>query len=219
MTHVGRFITMEGLDGCGKSTQLERLAAALRQRGHDVLVTREPGGTPLGEGVRGLLTSAVSDGIVPTAELMLIVGARAQHVAQVIRPALAEGKVVISDRYTDSSVAFQGYGRGLDLGLIEKVNLAATEGLRPDLTILLDLEPEAAQARMSARPVGGLLGALDVEKLDFHARVRRGYLELAAAEADRVRVVQATGTSDETHAAVMQVVLPLIEKEAGGRRQ
>src|SRR4051812_27277937 len=219
MTHVGRFITMEGLDGCGKSTQLERLAAALRQRGHDVLVTREPGGTPLGEGVRGLLTSAVSDGIVPTAELMLIVGARAQHVAQVIRPALAEGKVVISDRYTDSSGAFQGYGRGLDLGLIEKVNLAATEGLRPDLTILLDLEPEAAQARMSARPVGGLLGALDVEKLDFHARVRRGYLELAAAEADRVRVVQATGTSDETHAAVMQVVLPLIEKEAGGRRQ
>ncbi|MFL6277880.1 MAG: dTMP kinase [Blastocatellia bacterium] len=219
MTHVGRFITMEGLDGCGKSTQLERLAAALRQRGHGVLVTREPGGTPLGEGVRGLLTSAVSDGIVPTAELMLIVGARAQHVAQMIRPALAEGKVVISDRYTDSSVAFQGYGRGLDLGLIEKVNLAATEGLRPDLTILLDLEPEAAQARMSARPVGGLLGALDVEKLDFHARVRRGYLELAAAEADRVRVVQATGTSDETHAAVMQVVLPLIEKEAGGRRQ
>ena len=210
---------MEGLDGCGKSTQLERLAAALRQRGHDVLVTREPGGTPLGEGVRGLLTSAVSDGIVPTAELMLIVGARAQHVAQVIRPALAEGKVVISDRYTDSSVAFQGYGRGLDLGLIEKVNLAATEGLRPDLTILLDLEPEAAQARMSARPVGGLLGALDVEKLDFHARVRRGYLELAAAEADRIRVVQAAGSSDETHAAVMQVVLPLIEKEAGGRRQ
>jgi len=207
MTRVGLFITMEGLDGCGKSTQLERLAAALTERGHDVMVTREPGGTPLGEGVRGLLTSAVSDGIVPTAELMLIVGARAQHVAQVIRPALAEGKVVISDRYTDSSVAFQGYGRGLDLGLIEKVNLAATEGLRPDLTILLDLEPEAAQARMSARPVGGLLGALDVEKLDFHARVRRGYLELAAAEADRVRVVQAAGSSDETHAAVMQVVL------------
>lgn len=213
MTRVGLFITMEGLDGCGKSTQLERLAAALAERGHDVMVTREPGGTPLGEGVRGLLTSAVSDGIVPTAELMLIVGARAQHVAQVIRPALAEGKVVISDRYTDSSVAFQGYGRGLDLGLIEKVNLAATEGLRPDLTILLDLEPEAAQARMSARPVGGLLGALDVEKLDFHARVRRGYLELAAAEADRVLVVQAAGSSDETHAAVMQVVLPLLKSD------
>ncbi|HKQ07652.1 MAG TPA: dTMP kinase [Blastocatellia bacterium] len=213
MTRVGLFITMEGLDGCGKSTQLERLAAALGERGHDVMVTREPGGTPLGEGVRGLLTSAVSDGIVPTAELMLIVGARAQHVAQVIRPALAAGRVVISDRYTDSSVAFQGYGRGLDLGLIERVNLAATEGLRPALTILLDLEPEAAQARMSARPVGGLLGALDVEKLDFHARVRRGYLELAAAEADRVRVVQAAGSSDETHAAVMQVVLQRVTSD------
>jgi dTMP kinase len=206
------FITMEGLDGCGKSTQLERLAEALGGRGLDVLITREPGGTPLGEGVRGLLTSDVSKAIVPTAELFLIVGARAQHVAECIRPALDAGKLVISDRYTDSTVAFQGYGRGLDLGLIEKINRAATGGLRPDLTILLDLEPQQAQARMSTRPVGGLLGALDVEKLEFHARVRRGYLDLAAAEADRIRVVEAIGTADETHAGVMQVVLPLIER-------
>ena len=208
----GRFITMEGLDGCGKSTQLERLAEALRERGLKVLVTREPGGTPLGEGVRDLLTSEVSRAIVPTAELFLIVGARAQHVAECIRPALATGHVVISDRYTDSTVAFQGYGRGLDLGLIEKMNAAATGGLRPDLTIVLDLEPEQAQARMSPRPVGGLLGALDVEKLEFHVRVRRGYLDLAAAEADRIRVVEAAGTADETHAGVMQAVLPLVER-------
>ena len=214
MTGGGLFITMEGLDGCGKSTQLERLAGALKARGLDVLVTREPGGTPLGEGVRGLLTSAVSDGTVPVAELLLIVGARAQHVAELVRPALAAGRVVISDRYTDSSVAFQGYGRGLDLGLIGRVNQAATGGLRPDLTILLDLEPEAAQARMSPRPVGGLLGALDVEKLDFHARVRRGYLDLAAAEPDRVRVVEAGGTADETHAGVMRVV----EEVVSGQR-
>ena len=203
---------MEGLDGCGKSTQLERLAAALRRQGLDVLVTREPGGTPLGEGVRDLLTSDVSRTIVPVAELLLIVGARAQHVAEAIRPALAAGKVVISDRYTDSTVAFQGYGRGLDLGLIEHLNAAATAGLRPDLTILLDIAPEQAQARMSQRPVGGLLGALDVEKVEFHARVRRGYLDLAAAEADRIRVVAAIGTADETHTGVMQVALPLIEK-------
>ena len=203
---------MEGLDGCGKSTQLERLAAALRRQGLDVLVTREPGGTPLGEGVRDLLTSDVSRTIVPVAELLLIVGARAQHVAEAIRPALAAGKVVISDRYTDSTVAFQGYGRGLDLGLIEPLNAAATAGLRPDLTILLDIAPEQAQARMSQRPVGGLLGALDVEKVEFHARVRRGYLDLAAAEADRIRVVAAIGTADETHTGVMQVALPLIEK-------
>lgn len=206
---------MEGLDGCGKSTQLERLAAALQGRGLDVLVTREPGGTPLGEGVRGLLTSEVSDGIVPTAELFLIVGARAQHVAERIRPALEAGQLVISDRYTDSTVAFQGYGRGLDLGLIERMNAAATNGLRPDLTIVLDLEPEQAQARISPRPIAGLLGALDVEKLEFHMRVRRGYLDLAATEADRIRVVNAAGDADETHAAVMQVVLPLIEKYAG----
>src|SRR5436305_10406478 len=211
----GRFITMEGLDGCGKSTQLERLASALKARGLDLLITREPGGTPLGEGVRGLLTSNVSDAIVPTAELFLIVGARAQHVAECIRPALAEGRTVISDRYTDSTVAFQGYGRGLDLGLIEKMNAAATVGLRPDLTIVLDLEPEQAQARMSPRPVGGLLGALDVEKLEFHVRVRRGYLDLAAAEADRIRVVEAAGTADETHAGVMQAVLPLVERVTG----
>ncbi|MEN3335699.1 MAG: dTMP kinase [Blastocatellia bacterium] len=208
----GLFITMEGLDGCGKSTQLERLADALRERGLDVRVTREPGGTPLGEGVRDLLTSEVSRAIVPMAELLLIVGARAQHVAECIRPALAAGHVVISDRYTDSTVAFQGYGRGLDLGLVEKLNGAATGGLRPDLTIVLDLAPEQAQARMSPRPVGGLLGALDVEKLEFHARVRRGYLDLAVAEADRIRVVEAIGTADETHAGVMQVVLPLIER-------
>lgn len=210
----GLFITMEGLDGCGKSTQLERLAVALEERGLDVLVTREPGGTPLGEGVRDLLTSEVSRTIVPTAELFLIVGARAQHVAEQIRPALAAGKLVISDRYTDSTVAFQGYGRGLDLGLIEKLNAAATGGLRPDLTVVLDLAPEQAQARMSPRPVGGLLGALDVEKLEFHARVRRGYLDLAAAETDRIRVVSAIGTSDETHAGVMQIVLPLLEKRS-----
>src|SRR5436305_10384008 len=213
MASGGLFITMEGLDGCGKSTQLERLAAALRARGLDVRVTLEPGGTPLGEGVRGLLTSDVSNGIVPVAELLLIVGARAQHVAQCIRPALAAGQIVISDRYTDSSVAFQGYGRGLDLGLIEQVNRAATGGLRPDLTILLDLEPSAAQARMSPRPVGGLLGALDVEKLEFHVRVRQGYLDLAAAQTDRICVVEAIGTADETHARVISVVLPFLSAE------
>jgi dTMP kinase len=208
----GLFITLEGLDGCGKSTQLERLAGALGGRGLDLLVTREPGGTPLGEGVRNLLTSDVSNSIVPAAELFLIVGARAQHVAESIRPGLASGKVVISDRYTDSTVAFQGYGRGLDLGLIEKINHEATGGLRPDLTVVLDLEPEQAQARLRPRPVGGLLGALDVEKLEFHVRVRRGYLDRAAAEADRICVVNAAGTADDTHAGVMQVVLPLIEK-------
>src|SRR5580765_8529524 len=117
----GLFITMEGMDGCGKSTQLRRLASALRDRGIEALVTREPGGTPLGEGVRDLLSSEASTTAVPVAELFLIVAARAQHVHELVAPALEAGKIVISDRYTDSTIAFQGYGRGLDLGLIETI--------------------------------------------------------------------------------------------------
>lgn len=206
----GLFITFEGMDGCGKSTQLNMLARALEGRALDFLVTREPGGTPLGEGVRELLVSDVSVSISGAAELFLIVGARAQHVAEVIRPGLARGRIVISDRYTDSTVAFQGYGRGIDLSLISIMNRFATDGITPDLTIIFDLDPALARARLSARPVGGLLGALDEEALDFHARVRDGYLALAASEPSRIRVVDSSGTPEETHAAVMSLVMDLI---------
>jgi dTMP kinase len=198
------------MDGCGKSTQLNMLARALEGRALDFLVTREPGGTPLGEGVRELLVSDVSVSISGAAELFLIVGARAQHVAEVIRPGLARGRIVISDRYTDSTVAFQGYGRGIDLSLISIMNRFATDGITPDLTIIFDLDPALARARLSARPVGGLLGALDEEALDFHARVRDGYLALAASEPSRIRVVDSSGTPEETHAAVMSLVMDLI---------
>jgi dTMP kinase len=206
----GLFITMEGLDGCGKSTQLDLLARALAERGLDTVVTREPGGTPIGEGIRSLLVSEVSTSIAPLTELLLIVAARAEHVTDVIKPALESGRVVISDRYTDSSVAFQGYGRGLDRSLIDEMNGLATAGVMPDLTIVLDLEPEIAQSRMSARPIGGLLGAFDDEKLDFHARVRAAYHDLAAREPHRVRLVDASGLTAETHAKVMALVESLI---------
>jgi dTMP kinase len=206
----GFFITFEGMDGCGKSTQLEMFARALKDRELDFIVTREPGGTALGEGVRKLLVSDVSLGISPAAELLLIVGARAEHVAEVIRPGLAKGQIVISDRYTDSSVAFQGYGRGIDLSLVNQMNRFATGGLTPDLTIIFDLEPELARARLSARPVGGLLGALDEEALDFHARVREGYQMLAASEPSRIRVIDSSGTPEKTHAAVMSLVTEVI---------
>jgi dTMP kinase len=211
----GLFITMEGMDGCGKSTQLKRLARALAERGLGVAVTREPGGTPAGEAVRALLSSEASLGIAPLTELFLIVGARAEHVASTIKPALAQGGVIMSDRYVDSTVAFQGYGRGLDLALIDQMNAAATGGLMPDLTLLLDLDPEIARARTTARPVGGLLGAFDEEQLDFHARVRRGYLELAR-RLPRITVIEASGSSDDTHAAIMEAVLPLISSRASG---
>jgi dTMP kinase len=209
----GLFITFEGMDGCGKSTQLEMVARAFGARGLDFVVTREPGGTPLGECVRGLLVSDEIVGIRPATELFLIVAARAQHVAEVIKPGLVRGQIVISDRYTDSTVAFQGYGRGIDLSLINQINRFATGGLTPDLTIIFDLEPARARARLSSRPVGGLLGALDDEGLDFHARVRKGYLALASAEASRIRVVDSSGTPEETHAAVMSLIEELISDE------
>jgi dTMP kinase len=207
----GFFITLEGMDGCGKSTQLEMLARALRERGLDSVVTREPGGTPLGEGVRELLVSDAVD-IGRAAELFLIVGARAQHVAELIKPGLAAGRIIISDRYTDSTVAFQGYGRGIDLLLIDRMNRFATEGIMPDLTIIFDLEPELARTRLSARPVGGLLGALDEEALEFHQRVREGYLRLAASDPSRVRIIDSSGTPEETHARVMSLVLPMLKE-------
>lgn len=207
----GLFITLEGMDGCGKSTQMEMLARALEARRLDFVITREPGGTPLGERVRELLVSDASVGISRATELFLIVGARAEHVAEMIKPGLAASRIIISDRYTDSTIAFQGYGRGIDLSFINQLNRFATEGITPDLTIIFDLEPKLARTRLSARPVGGLLGAFDEEALDFYARVREGYLRLAESEPSRIHIVDSSGTPEETHAKVMSLVLPLIK--------
>ena len=209
----GLFITFEGIDGCGKSTQRDLLAQQIKQRGFEVVVTREPGGTPLGEGIRQLLVSDVSVHVAPTTELLLYVAARAQHVAELIAPSLEAGRIVISDRYTDSTVAFQGYGRGLDAAMIEKLNNFATAGLVPDLTIVFDIEPALARARLDSRPVGGLLGAFDEQHADFHQRMREGYLKLAKEQPSRIHVVDAGGAVEETHSRVMALVLPLIRTE------
>lgn len=213
-----RFITLEGIDGCGKSTQREMLAEALRALGCEIVVTREPGGTTIGERIRDLLSSDATVAIQPATELLMIVAARAQHVADVIRPALEAGCIVISDRYTDSSVAFQGYGRGLDLTMVNSVNRFATGGLVPDLTVLFDLDAKEAQARLDARRTGALDGApkpelayLDELELDFHVRVRGGYLKLAEQDPTRIRVVDASESPDATHAKVMSLVLPLTQ--------
>ena len=209
----GLFITFEGIDGCGKSTQRGLLAQQLTQRGFKVDVTREPGGTPLGEGIRQLLVSDVSIHIAPTTELLLYVAARAQHVAELITPSLEAGRIVISDRYTDSTVAFQGYGRGLDPQMIEKLNKFATAGLVPDLTIVFDIDPALARARLDSRPVGGLLGAFDEQHAEFHERMREGYLKMAVEQPSRIKVVDAGGAVEETHSRVMSLVLPLIRTE------
>src|SRR5438309_12093989 len=209
----GLFITFEGIDGCGKSTQREPLAEQLRQRGFEVVVTREPGGTEIGEGIRRLLISDASIHIAPTTELLLYVAARAQHVAELIKPSVEAGRIVVSDRYTDSTVAFQGYGRGLDLEMIATLNRLATADLNPDLTIVFDLDPVAARGRLGSRPIGGLLGAFDDQHSGFHERMRQGYLKMARNEASRIRVVDASGSIEETHAKVMALVLPIIRTE------
>ena len=217
----GRFITLEGIDGCGKSTQLALVADALRARGKRIIVTREPGGTTIGERIRELLSSDATASIQPATELLMIVGARAQHVAEVIRPAVEAGRIVISDRYTDSSVAFQGYGRGLDLAMIDNVNLLATGGLTPDLTILFDLDAKEAQARLDVRRSRVSEGArkpalayLDELELEFHTRVREGYLKIAAANSARVKMVDASGSPEKMHAQVMALVLSLLSPQS-----
>jgi dTMP kinase len=206
-TKGGLLITLEGIDGCGKSTQLEMLLSLLERRGLNCVVTREPGGTSIGEGIRALMTSDASVNMALMTELLLLAAARAQNVAQIIKPALEAGQTVISDRYVDSTVAFQGYGRGIDLGIIDELNRLATGGLDPDLTIIFDIEPELARARASERAVGGLLGALDEERIEFHRRVRKGYLELAARCPQRIRVIDATGSPEEIHREVAAIVL------------
>jgi dTMP kinase len=199
----GLFITFEGGEGSGKSTQIEKLAASLRARGVDPLLTREPGGTPLAENIRALL---LAPGAGPGAlgEAFLMEAARAEVVAKLIRPALAAGRVVICDRYDDSTLAYQGGGRGLDDALLRAMNRAATGGLVPALTLLFDLDPERGLARRSGS--SGAMNRLDREPLEFHVRVRERYLALAAAEPARWVVLDAALPQAELEQRVWSAV-------------
>jgi len=201
----GRFITFEGGEGCGKSTQVVRLAAALEERGLKVLLTREPGGTRLSELIRTLLKDEAEDPPVDRAELLLFLAARAQLVRNVIAPALEAGTWVVSDRFSDSTVAYQGYGRGLPVDFVRQANDFACEGLRPDLTFLLDLDPATAERRMRGREAATNTSADRIERAGsgFHARLRRGFLELAAADAPRFSVVDASKSPDEVAGVVL----------------
>ena len=193
----GLFVTFEGGEGSGKSTQLARLAERLRDRGLDPLVTREPGGTPVAEAIRGvLLDHALGPGALT--EALLMVAARADLVAKVIRPALASGRIVLCDRYTDSTLAYQGGGRGLDVAMLRELNREATGGLTPELTLLFDVAPEVGLRRREA--AGGAPNRLDREPAPFHARVREQYLTLAAAEPARFRVLDASVSAEKLEA-------------------
>ncbi|MGC8634381.1 MAG: dTMP kinase [Candidatus Limnocylindrales bacterium] len=189
----GRFVTFEGPDGSGKSTQAARLAAAFEARGVNVLLTREPGGTLLGERVREILLDRAGGHHSPRADALLFNAARAQLVDEVIEPALARGAVVVCDRYADSTLAYQGRGSGLPLGQLAPIGEFATRGLRPDLTILLDLPVAAGLARRVAGAPEGMTRFESADAFDtaFHERVRAGFLELARAEPGRWRVVDA----------------------------
>jgi dTMP kinase len=184
---LGLFITFEGGEGCGKSTQSRLLLKKLEQQNIPAVLTHEPGGTALGNELRRTLKRQRDSSISPQAELFLLAASRAQLVAELIRPALEEGKVVLCDRFTHSTMVYQGYGRGLDFTAIKLVNNMATRNLNPDLIILLDISPEQGLARKQS-----LKDRFELEDLSFHRRVREGYLKMAAAEPDRWLVIDAS---------------------------
>lgn len=205
------FITFEGIDGSGKSTQLRMLASELRLRGREVVTTREPGGTPLGNRLREALLDA-QEQVDPLAELLLYAADRAQHVRRLLRPALEAGHFVLSDRYADATVAYQGAGRGFPEALIAEVVALATGGLMPDLTLVFDLDVEESRRRALKRARDkNRQDRLEAEAADFHRRVRDAYLNIAAAEPERVRIIDANGSVQETYAAVLASVLPFLE--------
>lgn len=208
------FITFEGIEGTGKSTQIALLDALLRSRGVSTLLTREPGGSSLGRELRRLLLHLDNQDMAPSAELFLYLADRAQHVAQVIRPALAAGKWVLSDRFADSTVVYQGYGRGLDPRTLHGLNEVAVDGLWPDLTLLLDLPAETGLDRALARNLrdgkSREEGRFEAEALDFHRRVREGYLAWAALHPGRIRIVPAQDSPEAVFERVKALVEPLL---------
>jgi dTMP kinase len=229
MTRRGKFITFEGLDGTGKSTQMRKLAEALRAAGHTVVETREPGGTVTGEKIRRVLLDSKTEGLAPLAEMALMFASRAQHIAEVIQPALERGQIVLCDRFTDSTEAYQGGGRKLGSEVVLKLHRVLCGDLQPDLTILLDSDPAKSVGRARRRNQRASHGAgknvgkrhsdenrFEQQNRAFFARVHEGYLAIAAREPQRVVAVDANGTPAQTHHRIKEVVgrkLKLVAKQ------
>lgn len=198
----GRFITIEGIEGVGKSTNVAFIEAQCKAAGHTVLVTREPGGTPMAERIRDLILATPGEGLSDMGELLLMFAARAEHLASLIRPALERGETVICDRFTDATFAYQGGGRGLDADLINKLQVIVQGDLRPDLTLLLDAPLEVSVQRIASR--GEEVDRFEQEQADFFGRVRTAYLEIAAQAPERVRVVDASQPLAEVQARIAE---------------
>ncbi len=204
----GLFISFEGIDGSGKSTHLRNAAAFLESRGYEVVSTREPGGTELGQRIRQVFLEMEGERIDGRVELLLVSAARREHLQKLIEPALAEGKVVLSDRYNDSTWAYQGAARGLREDLIEKVDQVATDGRRPDLTLLFDLPPEVAmrRSRSGVRLKHGEVNRLDEEGLDFYRRARQGFLDRAALDPYRFKIIDSKGDPRQVKSRMIEVL-------------
>lgn len=206
------FITFEGPEGSGKTTQIQPLFADLRSRGYDVVVTREPGGTAIGDQIRRVLLDPANQEMLPEAEILLFSASRAQLVGQVVRPALERGAIVICDRFADSTMAYQGYGRGLDLESLHRITQFATGGLMPDLTVYLDLDVEEGlrRKRVAGQQDSEAWNRLDQQAIDFYDRVQRGYLALASAEPDRWLVIDAARPTEVVQAEIRRRVGALL---------
>ncbi|MGI8883667.1 MAG: dTMP kinase [Pyrinomonadaceae bacterium] len=208
----GKFITFEGIDGSGKSTQLRMLASELQLRGFDVLTTMEPGGTPLGRRLREAFLET-EETVAPLAELLLFAADRAQHVNFLVKPALENGKIVISDRYSDATAAYQGAGRGFDEQTINQVIMLATGGLKPDLTLFFDISVGEAISRTNSRSGGGeRKNRMDSETVEFYERVRRAYLQIAESEPGRFRVIDASGAISEVKATALELITEFLKE-------
>ena len=210
MANRGIFITFEGTDGAGKTTQIERLTADLRQTGYDVCLTREPGGTPISEQIREMLLNPDHSEMAATTELLLYAASRAQHVSEVIKPALEAGKVVISSRFADATVVYQGYGRGLDLERIHHLNRIATDGVTPDVTFVLDLPVEIGLQRVQNSRGG--LDRLEREKIEFHRRLREGYEIIAKQEPERLKIIDAQVSPEQVYTQIQKAIQPFLQQ-------
>ncbi len=208
------FITLEGIEGSGKTTQAGHIVEFLQSRGHNCVITREPGGTKIGKKIRAILLDPESKDMDPLAELLLYTADRVQHINEFVNPSLFAGKTVVCDRYYDATVVYQGFARGLDIGLINRLHKLALEDLKPDITILLDLSPETGLMRAWKQIKSGTRTGLETrfekETLSFHKKVRAGYLELARIEPERFRVIDATKNENQVRKEIIEALASFI---------